>query len=181
MAYSANAPRRVVIRANRETLALVFGACTATFAIAYGLHGKPAETQVPAAVASANPQQDWTGHLADVPPNATTTAPASEPLSSDSLTVPKAQLALPGMPAKPKARPCDGGPTPCPAAKVAAPVPPVRKQVAATTPSPAQARAEKEHGLMATLNPLNHLPDMATVKRPFAYAGDTVSGWFKRF
>ena len=181
MAYSANAPRRVVIRANRETLALVCGACALTFVIAYGLHGRPVEAPATQVVAAPPPQQDWTGHLADVPANATVTTGPAEPLSSDSLTVPKAQLALPAMPSKPKVRPCDTGPLPCPVAKAVAPVPPARKVATATPTMASQAKAEKEHGLLNTLNPLNHLPDMSTIKRPFAYAGDTVSGWFKRF
>ena len=185
MAYSANASRRVVIRANRETIALVLGACALTFVIAYELRGRATEPSSTTIVAAAPPQQDWTGNLADVPQNATTTAPAAEPLSSDSLTVPKSQLALPPTPAKAKVRPCDLGPVPCATgtatAKIAAPVPPVRKQAATAPTMVAQAKAENDHGLMSTLNPLNHMPEMSTIKRPFIYAGDTVSGWFKRF
>ena len=41
MASPADAPRRVVIRASRETLALVIGACALTLVIAYGLRLAP--------------------------------------------------------------------------------------------------------------------------------------------
>ena len=176
MAYPVNTPRRIIIRANRDTLALIGGACALTLVIAYGVHGRP-DNVAPPKAAPTVAHQEWTGHLADVQPVATPADAKPEPLSSDLLTVPKAQLALPVAPPKPKVKSCDSA-TPC-TAKPAVPVPPVRRQVAA---APSLATPQKaDNTLLHNLNPLNHMPDMAVVRRPFTYAGDTVVAWFKRF
>ncbi len=119
-------------------------------------------------------------------------------MTSASLVVPKAALALP--PAQPassapratKPLPCDA--QPCPA-RSAAPLPPARQKLAAVdaepakaNPAPAQApiskstQTVKEHEkrfALSDLNPLPHLPD--AVRRPFSYAGTKISGWIDRF
>lgn len=176
MAYSANTPRRVVIRANRDTLALLGGACALTFVIAYGVHRRSAVS--PPEMESAAEHQGWTGHLAEIEPMATADA-KPEPLSSESLTVPKAQLALPVSPVKPKGRPCESS-VPCLSRSSTPVVLPVRRQVPATRASHT-ASQQNDNGLLHALNPLNHMPDMSVVKRPFTYAGDVVAGWIKRF
>ena len=176
MANIVGTPKKVVIRTSRETLGLVVAATAMTFALSYAVHSKhdaPAPVAAPATQEAALPRQDWAGHLAEVSP---AVAPApSEPMTSASLTVPKAQLALPAVPklvAKP--RPCPESPCAVKAAPSAAAG---KRQVAAAGEQP---RHEPKKSLIGMLNPLNHLPDMSAVGRPFTYAGGAVTGWFKR-
>ncbi len=186
MASFAGASKTIVIRTSRETLGLVVAATAVTFALATAVHSKheadisaPAPLQqVELAAPEASPQEDWAGHLADVTPAA---APApAEPMTSASLTVPKAQLALPMVPKTlPKQRPCVE-PQSCALKALAAAS---SSQAAGHRQAMAAERAQaarEHHSLIGMLNPLNHLPDMATVSRPFTYAGGAVTGWFKR-
>lgn len=183
MASFAGGSKSIVIRTSRETLGLVAAATAMTFAMSYAVHSKhdaqvaaQASSQVALVAEDATPQEDWAGHLAEVTPAAAPTP--AEPMTSASLTVPKAQLALPsamGPKVTPKPRPCVE-PQPCALKALAATSTPVRRQAAA-------AAAEKQHphrSLVGMLNPLNHLPDMSMVSRPFTYAGGAVSSWFKR-
>ncbi len=181
MGYFANASRTVVFRASRDTLGLVVVAATMTFALAYAVHSRhdpqapastlPAQAQLP--TPSAQAQQPWAGHLAEVVPSAAIIP--SEPMTSASLVVPKSQLALPAAPAKLKPRGC--AEPPC---QAKAPLPPTRQQQTADAGKIEPAREPKKT-LLGTLNPLNHLPEMSAVGRPFAYAGNAVSSWIKRF
>ena len=185
MASFTGASKPIVIRTSRETLGLVVAASAVACALAGAVHSKH-DTQTAAAapvqqVASvaqdASPQEVWAGHLAELTPAAAPTP--AEPMTSASLTVPKAQLALPlpmvpKSPAKP--RPCVE-PQPCALKALAAsPQAAARRQAIAAE----KAQAREHRSLIGMLNPLNHLPDMATVSRPFTYAGGAVSGWFKR-
>lgn len=167
--------RKVVLRTSRETLLLVAGACGLTFAIAYAVHSRPLQT-----IAAPQPteQQAWAGQLADIG----TSTPAkrvTEPLTSASLTVPKSQLALPAA-AKVsvvKPRSCENGSSCAPKA-TAASLASTRPAAAGTAILPPNRKIE-ETGVMARLNPLNHVPDV--VRKPFVVAGEAVSGWLKRF
>ena len=184
MANLAGTPKKVVIRTSRDTLGLVVAATAMTFALSYVVHSKhdaavlaSASAPGPAATlqsqdASAQPKQDWAGHLADL---SAAPAPATgEPMTSASLTVPKSQLALPAVP-KPviKPRPCPEAPCVAKPASAAA----AKRQVASAGELP---KHEQNNSLIGLLNPLNHLPDMSAVGRPFTYAGGAVTGWFKR-
>ena len=177
MANLAGTPKKVVIRTSRDTLGLVVAASAMTFALSYAVHSKhdaPSPVSAPQVQeATTQPQEDWAGHLADL---SAAPAPAPiEPMTSASLTVPKSQLALPTAPklvAKPP-RPCAEAPCAVKTAAVAA----AKHQVATAGDSP---RREQQRSLIGMLNPLNHLPDMSAVGRPFTYAGGTVAGWFKR-
>ena len=99
MASFAGGSKSIVIRTSRETLGLVAAATAMTFAISYAVHSKhdaqvaaQASIQVALVAEDATPQEDWAGHLAEVTPAAAPTP--TEPMTSASLTVPKAQLAL---------------------------------------------------------------------------------------
>ena len=162
------------MKANRETIVLVAAACAMTFVLAHhaGTQQAPvaeAQTAQVASAAPASPHQVWTGDLAQVAP--ATVATPVEPMSSASLVVPKSALALPGMPKKAATK------------VIVPPVPPARTQVASNTlPTTNRASdAPRDDGLLHTLNPMNHLPDLSTVRRPFAYAGETISGWMRQF
>ena len=184
MSNLASASRTVVIRASRDTLSLVAAASAMTFALAYAIHTKH-DRLIPAPLPALEtrapePQQDWAGHLAELAP-ATAAAP-SEPMSSAALVVPKAQLALPPLPkASTKSmRPCppDASCVPIAKAPTSSPAAPPRRLVAAADKANAADKPGKT--LVGMLNPLNHLPDMTAVGRPFASAGGAVAGWFKR-
>ncbi|MCX8254425.1 MAG: hypothetical protein OTI36_10630, partial [Beijerinckiaceae bacterium] len=120
MASFAGGSKSIVIRTSRETLGLVAAATAMTFAMSYAVHSKhdaqvaaQASSQVALVAEDATPQEDWAGHLAEVTPAAAPTP--AEPMTSASLTVPKAQLALPsamGPKVTPKPRPCVE-PQPC--------------------------------------------------------------------
>lgn len=172
MADFANAPSRIVIRTSRETIVLCVAACAMTFALGYAVHSKHGPGETPRAVT-----QDWTGHLADVAP---VVAASSERITSASLVLPKEQLALPKIDMRPLAnlRFCDG--ESC-RAKPLAPLPPARQDAGPREPVKVAYHEEQESrpGLLSRLNPLNQVP--AVIRKPFAYAGDTVSGWIKRF
>ena len=181
MTYPSNARRTVVIKASRDTLLLVASAVSATLAISYAVHNRPA----PMAVAGPVPvQREWAGTLADVasqPPS----AQPPETLTSASLVVPSAALSLPKDPSRPaslKARACDpaclaktGTPLPVPPARQK---PAVVETVSVQTPPPAPTPTKDSGSLVGRLNPFNHLPD--SVRHPFDYAGSTVTGWIKR-
>ena len=176
MAHIAGTPKTIVIRTSRETLGLVVAATAMTFALSYAVHSKhdsPVAAAAPPTREAVAPLQEWAGHLAEVAP-AATPAP-SEPMTSASLTVPKSQLALPATPklvAKP--RPCPEAPC---AVKTASVPTAAKRQVAVVGEQP---RGEPKTSMIGMLNPLNHLPDMSVVGKPFTYAGGTVVGWFKR-
>ena len=186
MASIASVSKTIVIRTSRETLWLVAAATAVTFAMAYAVHSKhDAQVAAPAAAPAAliaqdaTPQEDWAGHLAEVTPAGTPTP--AEPMTSASLTVPKAQLALPmsmvpRVAARP--RPCFE-PQPCALKTLSASSTqaPPHRQAAGEEKAPA---TRPHRSLVGMLNPLNHLPDMSTVSRPFTYAGGAVSNWFKR-
>lgn len=175
MSEPASAPRHVVIRTSRETLALVAAAAAMTFALSFAIHARHERTAAlaapaPVAQEAQAPQQDWAGHLAELPPAAATPA---EHLSSAALVVPKSALTLPQPPARPKvARQCADAA--CLAGKASAGAP--KRQFAAAEPK----ADESSNGFLHQLNPLNHLPDMSAVGRPFSTAGGAVAGWFKR-
>lgn len=162
------------MRASRETIVLIAVAGAMTFVLA-----RHAGTVAPSAAESrtaqapsaapAEPRKVWTGELAQVTP--ATVATPVEPMSSASLVVPKSALALPATPRKA-------------ATKVAVtPAPPVRVQVASNTLVVASRATEapRDSSLLHALNPMNHLPDLSTIRRPFASAGETISGWMRHF
>ena len=190
MAGFASASKTIVIRTSRDTLGLVIAATAVTFAMAYAVHSKHdalASAQAPAQqiahgaqelAQDASPQEVWAGHLTEVTPAAAPTP--AEPMTSASLTVPKAQLALPTVPkALPKLRPCVE-PQPCALKALAASSSPALAHHQVATAADRAQAAREHHNLIGMLNPLNHLPDMTTVGRPFTYAGGAVAGWFKR-
>ncbi len=154
------------MKANRETIVLIAVACAMTFALSR--HAGTPEVAAEKPAAAVVPDQVWTGRLAEVAPAAS--VPPREPMSSASLVVPKSALALPATPRK----------TPV---KVAVPVPPTRTQMAGNTQAASVEpdRSSHEDGLLHSINPMNHLPDMSSVGRPLAYAGETVAGWFRHF
>lgn len=184
MTYPYPFGRPVIIRARRDTVALVALATMSTFALAHVIHSHRI------AMPNESPQ-GWTGHLAGlVAPD--TSPRVSEPLTSASLVVP--ELALPQAPVRAlvKLRGCAGAS--ClsrPSTKIAdAPLPPRKLLVEkASTDIPRKVAALEPRtiprpdkgSLMSRLNPLGKLPDASTIKRPFAFASDAVSGWFKRF
>lgn len=179
--------RIVVLRASRDTLVLVASTLCVTFALAYAVR------QHPGPVATQPEQQVWAGQLAEVAPE--TVAPARpETLTSASLTVPKAALALPPLPtaAPPAAKTPACATQPCPV-KTAAPMPPARQKLAMVDGETAKAvpattserKAAKETKAgdrrfgLSDINPLPHLPD--SVRKPFSYAGAKISGWMDWF
>ena len=181
MTYPEHARRTVVIKASRDTLLLVACAVSATLALSYAVHTRPAAITV---AEVATPQQVWVGALSDVTTQTKPVQP-TETLTSASLVVPPAALSLPKepsrtMPQKPRA--CDLAPCST-KATASLPLPPVRQKPASiesvsvqTTPAPTPAK--DDGSLAGRLNPFNHLPD--AVRHPFDYAGSAVSGWIKR-
>ena len=182
---SASAPRILNIAARRDTLAIAAAAVVALAALAYGHHGESGSMK-PAA-------QGWTGNLTP----ATAGAVPVEPMRSSSLVVPKETLTLPPLPAKPIVRAknsCDSADRLCVVRPIAVIAVPPKRQIAAMEPRGAlvppglipmpgpsgpvtKPAAAESKGF--SLNPLNHIPDMATVGRPFTAAGQAVSGWIK--
>ena len=207
MATPVKAPRSVTIKTSRETIALALAACAVTFALAYVVHSRsdaaktgvepvaqssPSIRAVPAmglaaqgapaqgAPAQGAPAQEWTGHLADVGP-AAAVAPG-EPMTSASLVVSPSQLPpVTGPTRSTVKRVCEGAScTAKPSVPSAAPSPPSRPLQTIAGPAPVVVRAAApENGWAATINPLKHLPDAASLKQPFTYVGDKVAGWFK--
>ena len=147
-----------------------------------------ASREAPRAPAEVSAAQGWVGELTAAMPG----APETKPLSSSSLVVPSAELALPAVAKVPIQirNACDSADDRCairPLSVVAA-----RRQ-ASSTDAPgrlAQAKrgpevqkvtltnrpAEKQF----SLNPFDHLPDSATIGRPFEAAGLMVRGWIRR-
>ena len=186
MASFAGASRKIVIRTSRDTLGLLAAATAMTFALSYAVHSKHDPlVAAPAPVAQdASPRQDWAGGLAELTP-AVAPTPA-EPMTSASLTVPKSQLALPTVP-KPvaKPRPCLDPQCAAKAASASASSASASSAMASSATPHHLAATQDRHqhdskGMIGMLNPLNHLPDMSVVARPFTYAGGAVTGWFKR-
>ena len=177
MAPPAPYARQIVIRARFETIVLVVATTAMTLALSGVVHSRRLADRDNAPQPVAVADQTWAGDLADVsspsPPN------SIEPLTSASLVVPKSVLALPSVIVRPlvKLRGCEG--SVC-AAKV---VPtPARRPAADVAALSRRAGPQREKPtLIARLNPLRHLPDMRTIGRPFAYAGNAVSGWFSSF
>ena len=172
------APRlRLVVR--RETIALAALATVATLALVH-------ERQPRGAAGTA---AGWFGQL---PAEASTGLPAVAPLTSSSLVVSSAELALPAIPAAPaRVRDaCDSADNSCvirPLA-VAAPVkrvgvpaeapraPTSKRAVGMPKPEPVVQASSKER----PFNLLDHLPDASTLGHPFSAAGSLVSGWVRR-
>ena len=177
--------RIVVLRASRDTLTLI--ACTigVTLALAYAVRQHPASV----AATPAPALQVWAGQLAEVSPDPAVPL-RPEPMTSESMVVPKAAMVLPPaqpLPHPPGRTPCDGAA--CSAKVSGVPVPPARQRVAALDPAaapklgaepaqPARPPRDKRIGL-SDLNPLHHLPD--AVRKPFSYAGNKISGWIDWF
>lgn len=161
--------RSFVLRIRFETLALVAGAVAMSLALSHAVHQRADRSKV----AGLPGQPAWTGRIADLPPDGA--GAADKAITSASLVVPPATLALPANPSRqpPKAKPCESAG--CPSKVVA--VPPAQRN--RTVPvQAAVARSRDADGLMSKLNPLNHLPD--AVRHPFDVAGNTISGWLRR-
>jgi hypothetical protein len=167
-------------RGRREALAIAALAGAAVVAVLAFAHGA---ARAPASFAD----QGWTGQLATAAP---VEAPPAEPLSSAALVVPKSRMALPPPPVLHVKAVCDSADTTCvtraasappdaSAAKrrVAALDPVVARDVAAKTKTDAKASG----GFLGGLNPLAHLPDIASFGRPIASAGHAVANWITRF
>lgn len=121
-------------------------------------------------------QEIWTGSLDGA---ATDGEPSTGPLTSASLVVPKSQLALPAKtktftPRAVTAKPCVS--PACQPTTTVARVATPPASYAMVEPVP---QTEPASGLMARLNPLNHVP--VSVRSTLAGAEDTMTGWFKRF
>lgn len=183
----ASTPRIFNIVSRRETIGAAVMVALAISALAYshrpGSHAAPVE-------------QGWTGHLLTTASNGTV---QTEPMSSSSLVVPKSTLVLPPLPTKPLVRArnsCDSADRLCVVRPLAVIAVPPKRLVAsndaqqsgplppALIPTPDKASPAAKPGSADTkgfsLNPLNHMPDMAAIGRPFAAAGQAVSGWIKR-
>jgi hypothetical protein len=162
-------------------------------ALAYAHHG----LQQPPSSGHDVKDQVWAGQLAAaVPANP---GPAAA-LSSASLVVPKAQLALPADPPKPKFHVravCDSADTDCiPSASI--PAPPPRKFAVAEPkiaisgawdvspprppgliPPPAKQGPSAHAGAAEAQKAQNNPSILARAGRPFAAIGHTVAGWIK--
>jgi hypothetical protein len=177
------APRVLGLAARRETIAVGVATAAVIVAVAYGsaTTGKPSV------------DQGWVGHLAATAP---VDAPQPAPFSSSSLVVPKSALTLPPEAAKPVPKvkaSCDSADRLCVLRPtVAAVAVPPHRQVAmvetpglllppADIPPPSRVTAKTVSADRKgfSLNPLNHMPDMAAIGRPFSAAGTVVTGWIK--
>ena len=186
-------PRRtIVLKASRDTLVLTVAAGAMTLAIAYSVHTRPAPATLQGQNGGTAEQAaagEWAGQLADLSSNQGTLTTPTERMSTATLTVDKAAMALPAAPRpvpalSTKPRTCDGSPC-LPSTKAAttgsttiAVAPALGVATTSLRRAPAVAAA-RQASLVEKLNPLNHLPEM--VKRPFASAGDTIAGWVKLF
>ena len=177
----ASAPRIFNVAVRRESIGLVAAAAVAISA--FGLAGRHE------ARPTSPDKQDWVGHL---PAVSTAGVAPIEPMSSSSLVIPKSALALPPSEPKPIVRArssCDSADRLC-VVRVA-PGPAKRSGTVADSrdvvlPSAKIPLPSKTAGLAQTpaskgfsLNPLNHVPDMATVTKPFSAAAQAVGGWIK--
>jgi hypothetical protein len=194
----------IVVRARRDTLALVAIAVALTIALSSAIHSRSANKL------ALGPDDGWTGKLADV----AQPAPSAPPFTSASLVVSTADLALPHVAVRPLMRlpACPGraclkaASPPIVHRTAAAPLPPAR-QASATEmpvapapakirdaslvppapipPAPISAPTAAAHPtsptVMSRLNFLNHLPSVSALRHPVSMASDTVTGWFKRF
>ena len=180
MTEFAKISRSTVVRTSRETVALAAAAGAVALALAYAHHARIAAE--PAPQPRQTSAKEWVGHLPSVAPSPPAAA-APEPMTSASLVVAPSQIPQVIVPSRQpaKARGCDA--PPCPLRSVAstgvAPTPPVRPPVVAAAPFPGAPSSPKPT-LVARLNPLNHLPDVDALARPFTYVGDKMSGWFHR-
>lgn len=203
--------RSIVVRARRDTLALILAASGVTLALSHTIHRQPVVADaVSPAPAPAAPEPasggDWAGNLSD-PTMLVATTEESEPLSSAALTVSASELKLPTVAVRPlvKIRPCiacapkardakatpDGkAPKPAPRPVVAAAEVPPRASVVSvvaredddlTPPADVAPRHAHGRGLMTKLNPFSHLNDVARIGQPLAMAGNAVSAVFHRF
>ena len=187
MADFVRSSRPVTLRARRDTIVLVAAAAAITGALASGIHAHQTGTGIPSL--------GWTGELSDVQPES---VPASKPaITSASLVVAPAELALPKVAATaahPRSKICDGascptkaagslaGPRrPSSAASGVASRPSMSAEAVEFVPRPPADVGAKHPSLMARLNPLRHLPDVSTVRRPLTAANETIFGWFKGF
>lgn len=175
---SRSSHRHIVLKARLETVLIAIVAGGLVLGVAYtGRSRSPEPVQSdPGAAEPGKP--DWTGKLADLGPDQT---PKMQPLTSASLVVPKSTLALPAKTkaaAKSTPKPCAD--EACDAAKATAPTVAGREKDKVVASANREPAAKAPSGdLLKRLNPLNHIPD--AVRRPFALAGDTVSGWIKHF
>ncbi len=163
---------------HREVLALAAAAALAGLALA---HHEPQHVEVGVPAVGG-----WFGELAAV-----AGAPEAPPLSSSSLVVPRAALALPPIVrASPQFKAvCDSADDTC-ALRPIPLVAPTRRPVASdplrqtAAKRAADVRKATSVGRAAdtpfSFNPLDHLPDAATFGRPFEAAGSILSGWVKR-
>lgn len=144
--------RSIVLRARRDTLALILAASGVTLALSHTIHRQPATVAVtqpeadstrPAAAPEPARGEDWAGNLAD-PTMLVATTEDSEPLSSAALTVSASELKLPTVPVRPlvKIRPCIACAPKAkatPDAKASVPKPAPRPVVAAVAEAPPRA------------------------------------------
>jgi hypothetical protein len=182
MAFPVDRPGTIVLKTRRDTLALVVAATAVTFALASTVHSRHP-------VLGSAPPERWTGELADVAPAVRATNETREILTSASLVVPKADLSLPSVPVRAlvRLRGCDGSicaprttvPTPVPRPVLEASNPPAAAPPDLPAPMTPMHRAKTT--FLARLNPMRHMPDLSTFRRPFTVAGNAVSGWFGRF
>jgi hypothetical protein len=182
----ASTPRVFNLVSRREAVGAAITVILAISAVAYA--HRPSSGPAPA-------EQGWTGHLLTAASNGTV---QTEPMSSSSLVVPKSALILPPPPPKPVVRArnsCDSADRLCvvrPLAVMALPpkrqmalndsqqggrLPPVLGPIPDKSSRGAKPASADTKGF--SLNPLNHIPDMSAIGRPFAAAGQAVSGWIK--
>ena len=174
MPPTANASRFFARVTLRESIA--FGIAGVSTAIAITLAVERMQTVT-------DKDQDWTGELV-----ATPAAAAPQPsLSSASLVVPKSMLTLPPEPAKPIVRirsSCDSADKLCVVRQNVTALPPKRpietQVIQPLAPSRVAANEPKKNSpQQRSLNPLDHLPDLSGVGRPFSAAGRAVTSWIK--
>jgi hypothetical protein len=169
----ASTPRIFNSGSRREMVGAAVTVVLAISAVAYA--HRPRSGPAPA-------EQGWTGHLVTAAPNGIV---QTEPMRSSSLVVPKSALILPPPPAKLAVHTrnsCDSADRLCVVRPLAAIAVPPKRQ-AAFIPIPEKtspvAKTASTDTKGFSLNPLNHLPDMSAIGRPFAAAGQAVSGWIK--
>jgi len=182
-----NAQRLNLPRPRRETIMLAAAGIMAG-ALAYGHHGMQQSRP-------GSKDQVWTGQLAAAVPSS---AGPAETMSSASLVVPKAQLALLPAPPKPKLHVkanCDSADTAC-IPRVAAPAAAPRKivgtedRIAAAEdgspprppgliPEPAKDATPSKMGAAPDQTPPEHHSILASAGRPFAAIGHAVASWTK--
>jgi len=185
---STNAHGRSLLRPRRETIALAAAGIVAALAYSHrGLQHHPSERRAGGEV--------WTGRLAAVSP--APSEPSLSAMSSASLVVPKAQLALPPDPPKPKfyvKTVCDSADTTCITRVTAPPGAPARKlaldedkstgawslsppRPPGLIPEVAKQTNILDTGTAAVPGTPDHPSLLASAVRPFAAIGHAVQGW----